>query len=148
MNVKCNKMLNNKWEENGFFLLVAGEWIGRWVWGQIFFKKKVNGGKEMERIDSGGEGEKRNGWILGRRDESGGECKEEWKNGNRKLQRMECIKDAWKAKWKEERGRERRKSKEERLGDSFVKFSYQERSLSRLPCSKTALANCLKTRSM
>lgn len=27
----------------------------------------------MERIDSGGEGEKRNGWILGRRDESRGE---------------------------------------------------------------------------
>lgn len=31
-----------------FFLLVAGEWFGRWVRGQRFLKKKVNGGKEME----------------------------------------------------------------------------------------------------
>lgn len=31
---------------------------------------------------------------------------------------------------------------------NLVEFSYQERSLSRLPCSMTALANCLKTRSM
>lgn len=44
---------------------------------KVFFKKKVNGGKEMERIDSGREGEKRNGWILGGRGERGGKCKEE-----------------------------------------------------------------------
>lgn len=31
----------------------------------------------MERIDSGIEGEKKNGWILGGKDESGEKCKEE-----------------------------------------------------------------------
>lgn len=43
---------------------------------------------------------------------------------------------------------EEKKSKEVKPEEHFVEFSYQERSLSRLPCSITALANCLKTRSM
>lgn len=69
---------------------------------------------------------------------------------------MKCIKGRWMAKIKENikgmKGRKKRgireKVKEVKLEESFVEFSYQERSLSRLPCSMTALANCLKTRSM
>lgn len=57
------------------------DWTVGWRAKIFFFLKKVNGGKEMKRIDSGREGEKGNGWILDGRDESRGKMQggmKEW----------------------------------------------------------------------
>lgn len=70
----------------------------------------------------------------------------------RKMEEYPFIHDNNKRKYYSQKGekeeRNKRESKEVKLEESFVKVSYHERSLSRLPCSMTALANCLKTRSM
>lgn len=129
------------------------EWDGR-MEGKD--KRKWMEGRETGTIGLGREGEMKGKDDRGKEGQWKG-----WGKEGRKKTRKNGIrsgrnkgwnaarKDGWKWRKRLKKGRkERRKEWEIKLEEHFVKFSYQERSVSRLPCSMTAFANCLKTRSM